>query len=203
MSFEFHPDTFKQLFHIIKQLTGDLNVNLMYILIVCLRLFTTHLKYLFLITNNSFELTDDELQTWFDTLLILACHENTKPEEFIISKEASKALIEILNKKVSSFSEKLSFIHKHIIENKHFVLIKELLIELNTNTTLLNWIDILSDNKPEDMEAVNILYSFIDFHFNPSNEIKLKIKQHIQQILQRFQQFIFMRLSTTTACSSE
>ncbi|CAF5003999.1 unnamed protein product, partial [Rotaria sp. Silwood1] len=115
MSFDFHSDTYKQLFDIIKQLTTeDLNINLIYILIICLRLFATHLKFLFVITTNllltndnrikndrinqdinlnDLNISNDDLQIWFDTLLILACHDNEKQEQMIINILASKCLI--------------------------------------------------------------------------------------------------------------
>ena len=63
--------------------------------------------------------------------------------QIIICKEASKALIYIINIPNISFAEKLSLIHQYIIENKYPILIKELLIELNKNEILLNWIEIL------------------------------------------------------------
>ncbi|CAF3003056.1 unnamed protein product [Rotaria sp. Silwood2] len=232
MSFEFHPDTYKQLFDIIKQLsvisTKDLNINLIYILIVCLRLFATHLKFLFVITTNSFnnllltnenrttinridqeinlnELTisNDDLQLWFDTLLILACQESIKPEQTTINSQASKCLIQILDRKVSSFTEKLSFIHQYVSENKYFILVEELLIEFNTNTTLFNWIDVLCNNNFDNTNAFNILYLFLDIYFNPSNDMKPRIKQQIQQIIQRFQQLIFMQLSSTYSLANK
>ncbi|CAF3009938.1 unnamed protein product [Rotaria sp. Silwood2] len=231
ISFEFHPNTFKQLFDIIQQLTviplEDLNMNLTYILIICLRLFTRHLKFLFILITNPFRdllftnndiikpvsinqdidlnefIHDNDLQTWFDTLLIIACRDDEKLEQITICREALKALMQILNKKMSTFTEKLSFIHKYILENKHFILINELLIELNKNTTLLCWIELLCNNKSETITALNILYSFIDISFNSSNEMKPKVKQQIQQILQRFQQFLFIRLSSTSSLANK
>ncbi|CAF4718237.1 unnamed protein product, partial [Rotaria sp. Silwood2] len=231
MSFEFHPNTFKQLFDIIQQLTviplEDLNMNLTYILIICLRLFTRHLKFLFILITNPFRdllftnndiikpvsinqdidlnefIHDNDLQTWFDTLLIIACRDDEKLEQITICREALKALMQILNKKMSTFTEKLSFIYKYILENKHFILINELLIELNKNTTLLCWIELLCNNKSETITALNILYSFIDISFNSSNEMKPKVKQQIQQILQRFQQFLFIRLSSTSSLANK
>ncbi|CAF4787472.1 unnamed protein product, partial [Rotaria sp. Silwood1] len=231
MSFDFHPNTFKQLFDIIQQLTviplEDLNMNLTYILIICLRLFTKHLKFLFVLITNPFRnllftnddiikpvsinqdidlnefIHDNDLQTWFDTLLILACRDDEKLEQITICRQASKALMQILNKKMSTFTEKLSFIHKYIIENKHLILINELVVELNKNTTLLCWIELLCNNKSENITALNILYSFIDISFNSSNEMESKMKQQIQQILQRFQQFLFIRLSSTSSLANK
>ncbi|CAF3460153.1 unnamed protein product, partial [Rotaria sp. Silwood2] len=53
LSFEFHPNTFKQLFDLIERLMiiqSSSNTSLVYILGVCLRLLTTHL-YFFKISN--------------------------------------------------------------------------------------------------------------------------------------------------------
>ncbi|CAF0744045.1 unnamed protein product [Didymodactylos carnosus] len=226
MSFEFHPNTFKQLFHIIQQLTvttaEELNANLVQILIICLRLFTTHLKFLCAVTPNlhrdllatnedmkktvtvqssasnkeinlSEFATNDELRTWFDTLLMLACSRDGKQQQTVISREASKALIHVLDKYVPTFTDKLSFIHKYIFENKHPILIEQLITELNTNATLLSWIEVLcdnDDNKLEKRAAFNILYSFTDIYLNSSSDMTT---QRIQQVLQMFQQLVFVR----------
>ncbi|CAF4484295.1 unnamed protein product, partial [Rotaria socialis] len=232
MSFEFHPDTYKQLFDIIKKLTAvptkDFNINLNYILIICLRLFAVHLKFLFAITTNpsyrflltnnnrirnddvnqeinvsDFNISNDDLQLWSDTLLMLACREYEKSEQMIICSLASKCFIQILNGKVSSFTEKLSFIHQYIIENKHYILIRDFLTEFNTNTVLLTWIEVLCDNRLDNRIAFNILYLFLDIYFNPSNEMKPKILNLIQQIIQRFQRIVFMQLSSTYSLANK
>ncbi|CAM4974073.1 unnamed protein product [Rotaria socialis] len=232
MSFEFHPDTYKQLFDIIKKLTAvptkDFNINLNYILIICLRLFAVHLKFLFAITTNpsyrflltnnnrirnddvnqeinvsDFNISNDDLQLWSDTLLMLACREYEKSEQMITCSLASKCFIQILNGKVSSFTEKLSFIHQYIIENKHYILIRDFLTEFNTNTVLLTWIEVLCDNRLDNRIAFNILYLFLDIYFNPSNEMKPKILNLIQQIIQRFQRIVFMQLSSTYSLANK
>ena len=125
------------------------------------------------------------MKKWFELLLNLACNENS--EQIIISTEASKALINVINIQTSSFDEKLSLIHKYIIENKYPILIKQFLIELNKTETLLNWIDILCDENNKST-ALDILYSFIDLYFDEIEEPK-------SQILLSFQQLLLYRLN--------
>ncbi|CAF1635558.1 unnamed protein product [Didymodactylos carnosus] len=67
--------------------------------------------------------TDAELRKWFELLLALPCDGDEKSNEPTICKEASKALVYIIDQKTSSFAEKLSFIDKYIVENKHPALI--------------------------------------------------------------------------------
>ncbi|CAF5156400.1 unnamed protein product, partial [Rotaria sp. Silwood1] len=121
----------------------------------------------------------------------------------IINSLASKCLIQILNKKTSSFTEKLSFIHQYVSENKYYILIEELLIEFNTNITLLNWIEVLCNYQLDNTNAFNILYLFLNIYFNPSNDMKPKVKQQIQQIIQRFQQLVFIQLSSTYSLANK
>ncbi|CAF0824036.1 unnamed protein product, partial [Didymodactylos carnosus] len=230
ISFDFHPNTFQQLFHIIEQLatrkTQDSNTVILHMLTVCLRLFTTHLKFLCIVKSNverdllktndeirkfvralfsqsdsSIDLkafaTDDELRKWFELLLTLACDGDEKSDESIICKEASKALVYVIDQKTSSFAEKLSFIHKYIVENKHPVLIEQLFIELNKKVTLLSWIEVLcddDDSKPDKTTAYKILYSFIDICLDPLSDIQEEQKQKIQQVLLLFQQLLIFRL---------
>ncbi|CAF3887263.1 unnamed protein product [Adineta steineri] len=230
ISYEFHPQVFKELFEIIKQLTivikKDSNKNLVYILFFYLRLFITHLKILSTISRNlpsyplivnnedittdmdiSSTLTDKEfdlcefethdiLQNWLDTLLILACNEQIKVEEISICQEASKTIIYILNLKAISFTEKLKFIFKYVNENKYPILIEQLLNELNTNISLLNWINVLCDSNNEESEKIasfKILCSFIDIYLNSPNDIRT---QRIEQILKTFQQLLLIRLAS-------
>ncbi|CAF1599934.1 unnamed protein product [Rotaria magnacalcarata] len=195
ISFECHPNTFKQLFDILEQLVTTMvqkkNATLNHSLTACIRLFKTHLQFLcttkskiskellaniddelMSTTQDSFNIdltifaSDIELQKWFDLLLALACDdENKNSESITICSEASKALIYILTLKSTSIIEKLSFIHKYIINNKYHVLIEQLFIELNKTDTILNWIEILCHHKSEKREALTILYSFIDICF--------------------------------------
>ncbi|CAF4751629.1 unnamed protein product [Rotaria sp. Silwood1] len=56
ISFEFHPTTFEQLFHIIEQFIATKikgsNMIICHILTVCLRLFATHLKFLSIVSST-------------------------------------------------------------------------------------------------------------------------------------------------------
>ncbi|CAF1105332.1 unnamed protein product [Rotaria sordida] len=124
MSFEFHPDTFKQLFRIIEQLaatiTQDSSTAVIHMLTVCLRLFTTHLKFLCAVkstldkdlfgtndelrktiqtssteSNTNIDLskfaTPDDLEKWFEVLLKLACGDNDEKSDY----KAIRVIIEI------------------------------------------------------------------------------------------------------------
>jgi hypothetical protein len=188
-SFEFHPDTYKQLFDLIERLTMALsssNTSIVYMLTACLRLFTTHLH--FLITSD----TNNDLQKWFATILTLAL--NNQSEE--ISKEASKALIYLINKQTSSFSDKLSLMHKYIVENKHPILIEQLLIELHKYVILQKWIDVLCNEGLDDdkTSAFTILHSLIGLclKLSPTGE---QIAAALHQVLLMFQELILVRLN--------
>ncbi|CAF3688992.1 unnamed protein product [Rotaria sp. Silwood1] len=231
ISFEFHPNTFKQLFNILEQLTLMITQNsnsvLIHILTVCVRLFKTHLQFLCamksnvareLLTklddeiikttqesstesmDNNIDLTtfasNDELRKWFDLLLKLACDDD-KSKSTTMCIEASKALIYVMDLKVTSFTEKLSFMHKYIIENKYQTLIEQFFIELNNTVTLLKWIEILydnNDNESEKIEALKVLYSFVDICLGSTSDLNKEKKQRIKQILVLFQQFFLVRL---------
>ncbi|CAF3558601.1 unnamed protein product [Rotaria socialis] len=228
ISFEFHPNTFKQLFHILAQLTTIIAENpkpvLNHILTVCVRLFKTHLRFLSsmkstiereLLAKTEDELikvtqdtskenadnidlgafvNDDELNKWFDILLQFAC-DDQKSERATTCREASKALIYVMNLKATSFTENLSFIHKYIIENKHHILVEQLIVELNKTVTLCNWVEISSrDNTPENSELSTVLHSFIDLYFNSTSILNDEQNQQIQQVLMSFQQFFLVRL---------
>lgn len=191
---EFHPNTFTYLFNIIEQISmvSQPNKTLNYILVICLRLFTTHLKILSDIKNDeSLDLKDflinDQLTKWFDLLLKLACNDDS--EQSFISEEASKAFIHVINIKSSLFVERLTFIHQYIVENKHTTLIKKFLIELNNHEILSMWIDNLSNESHED-SLLKILYSFIDLYFNRNDSYK----SSIEKILLSFQHFLIIRL---------
>ncbi|CAF4401843.1 unnamed protein product, partial [Didymodactylos carnosus] len=73
-SFSFHADTFKLLFTIIENLSFvQLSDYTAYILIACLRLFTTHLKFLIKSDLNTTEfVTNTELEQWKELMLQLA-----------------------------------------------------------------------------------------------------------------------------------
>ncbi|CAF2919893.1 unnamed protein product [Rotaria sp. Silwood2] len=208
-------------------ITETWDVVVVHILIVCLRLCIRHLEILCsaksnldnnLLTRNDEVIkvvqssitsssntdldltafaTDDQLQKWFETLLKLACIDDGKPEQVIICRQASKALLYIFDVRTSSFIEKLSFIHKHIMENKHSVFVEQLCKELTKNIVLLSWIETLCKGNADESEkntAFKILYSFIDSCFKPSNEIKNEQQQQFKRILIVFQQLLLVRL---------
>ena len=215
-SFEFHPQTYQILFDIIKQLSTPLSKEnstpvIVYMLNICVRLFVTHLKYLstvhlnlhrkLLQTNErirtilpsspqtNFDLSEfvneEQLTSWFELFLNLS--HNQSP----ISEEASKAIVYLIDLRMSSFTERLSFMYRYIVENQHPILIKQFMNELNKNESLLCWIEILRDENSNDQtertKALQILESFIEISFNPSEQIN---KEHIEQILLSFQQLL-------------
>ena len=133
-----------------------------------MRLFTTHLQFLSeMKTDNQIDqtkyATNDELKRWSDLLFKLASNESS--EQIIICKEAAQALTYVINLQASSFAEKIAVGYQYILENKHPILIKQILLELNKNETLLNWIEILCDENKK-FSSLEILYSFIDIYFN-------------------------------------
>ena len=190
ISFDFHPDTFKHLFNIIEQLT--INTTTIHILIICLRLFTSHLQFLSYIKSDDNQIklntyvTDIELKKWFELLLNLVSNEST--EQINICKEASKALIYVINIR-SSITERLSIYHQYIIQNKHSILIEQILLELNKNEILTNWIDFLCDEN-NGFVTMDILHSFIGLYFNEEYQNKSEIKQ----ILLSFQQLFIISI---------
>ena len=190
-SFEFHPRTFQLLFDIIEQLAEHPSTVMIHILTVCLRLFTTHLKFLGTsATDLSTFANTDQLNKWFHRLLQFACDENQR----LISVEASNALVYLINLQKWSFTEKLSFIHKYIQENQYPILIEHLLIELNKEETMMDWIELLcdkDDQKPDKTTALNILYLFIDSQ-----------EQRIMKSLLSFQQLLIYRLIPQFSSSS-
>ncbi|CAF3962695.1 unnamed protein product [Rotaria sp. Silwood2] len=229
-SFDFHPDTFKQLFLIIEQLIDDTkserNPTTKFILIVCVRLFTTHLKFfcslesninkdLFSIndewsksylwerfqSSNDINLTtfatDIELHQWFQLFFQIVSNHDEQFQSTILCQEASRALIYLLDKTTSSFIEKLSFIHKHIFENKHPVLIEQLWFELNRKVTLLSWIEVLCDEKENQAEksvAFHKLHLLIDIYLNPSNDFEKEQRLRIKELLLSFQKLLLSRM---------
>lgn len=230
ISFEFHPDTFKQLFEILEQISSNNTENskptLKHILTVCLKLFQTHLQFLRelksniendLLTKINDELikivpestdesidsvnllkaytNENQLNRWFGLLLNLAREDDAKSESNPICREASKALIHVINLKAESFIEKLSFIHKCIIENKYPILVEQLLIELNKTITLMNWIEIVMDDKlPEKAKASNLLYSFVNACFSSTSNLNEEQRFQMQQIIVLFLQLFLARL---------
>ena len=228
-SFNFHPNTFRQLFKIIEQLsirevhdsTSDA-VN--YILIFSIRLFTTHLKFLSIMKtnvdkdllstneqikivtscdelqlNNKIDLTrfgtNEEVTKWFQLFLKLASHNSEKFEEKIISKEASKALIYIIDQEALSLKDRLALVDKYIIKNQQYTLIEHFFSEANKSIILFSWIEVLCAKNSDESIALNVLYSFIDIYFNKTSNMKEEQRQEIQQILFSFQRFLLYRLT--------
>ncbi|CAF1283378.1 unnamed protein product [Adineta steineri] len=217
---EFHYETFQQLFHLIQQSSSNVD----YILTVCLRLFTTHLKYLcavhstingdILTTNHILKdalkstsssqenfdwtqfATNTEFDQWYELLLKLACSsEKQNPTTMIIAKEASQGLVFLLDQKMS-FLDKLSFIYRFILDNKYPTLIECLWTELSKTTTLLCWIEVLVNEQTQSNNdsALTILYSFIDMYFKPPVHFTDENKQRTKDIVHRFQELLFFRL---------
>ncbi|CAF4761972.1 unnamed protein product, partial [Rotaria socialis] len=183
ISFEFHRNTFQQLFSILEQLTMRVSeqpkLAIIHSLRICTRLFKTHLRFLHALKSNidtkiltkvncdtrqmaqdSFDLSTfantDELTKWFHFFSDLVCRD-TQSESITTRRDASKALIYLVDLKATLFIEKLSFIHKHVMENKYHELVEELLIELNERVTLMNWIELIfNDNeiRPEKNQAL-------------------------------------------------
>jgi hypothetical protein len=195
--------------------------------IVCIRLLTAHLYFLCALKStivrdlfsksnlwketviwNTFQsqqcgidstssVDDAKLKTLFDLLLEFASDYDDQAEQTTLCKESSKALIYLLHKTTSSFSEKLSFIHKYIFENKHRVLTEQLWLELNKKATMLCWIEVLCDGNGSDSEkatALSILYSFLDAYWNPPNGFEDEQKQRIENLLLLFQEFLLCRV---------
>ncbi|CAF4632699.1 unnamed protein product [Rotaria sp. Silwood1] len=231
-SFDFHPDTFKQLFQIIEQLTVktklESNPTTKFILTVCVRLFTTHLKFYhslksninkdlfstndkwsqstlwnrFQSSSNDVNLTifatEIDVQQWFELFFTMASNDDDNQfQSSVLCKEATQALIYLLDKTTSSFIEKLSFIHRHIFENKHHELVKKLWLELNRKVTLLSWIEVLCDEKEHKMDkstGFTILHSFIHAYLYPSNDFEKEQRLKIQELLLSFQKLLLSRI---------
>ncbi|CAF3346877.1 unnamed protein product [Rotaria socialis] len=223
ISFEFHRNTFQQLFSILEQLTMRVSeqpkLAIIHSLRICTRLFKTHLRFLHALKSNidtkiltkvncdtrqmaqdSFDLSTfantDELTKWFHFFSDLVCRD-TQSESITTRRDASKALIYLVDLKATLFIEKLSFIHKHVMENKYHELVEELLIELNERVTLMNWIELIfNDNeiRPEKNQALAILYSFVRICLNSSSSLNQEQKQKLIQTLALLQQYFLLRL---------
>ena len=195
-----------------------------YILIFSIRLFTTHLKFLSIMKtnvdkdllstneqiktltscdelqlNNKIDLTrfgtNEEVTKWFELFLKLASHNNEKFEEKILSKEASKALIYIIDQEALSLKDRLALVDKYIIKNQQYTLIEHFFSEANKSIILLSWIEVLCHKNSDESIALNVLYSFIDIYFNKTMNMKEEQRQEIQQILFSFQRLLLYRLT--------
>lgn len=219
ISFEFHSRVFKELFQIINQLINNLStIQWKYILHVCLKLFTIHLQFLSMMKRDLSSdasmdhidwtrfATADELQIWFNTLSdFVVTVEQDSSMEPIIAQQTSKAMIAILDQQTSSSIERLIIIRNSIMQSQSSIWTEQLFRALSTNIMLWNWIQLLIkeeyEQQPEvDRAALSVLKSMIEFYFNPS--LDQRMRQCLQQLFDRFQQFLFMQLIKTDRLSS-
>ncbi len=206
LSFEFHSRVFKQLFHLVDQLIQrPLTMQWKFILHVCLKLFTIHLKFLSTMKKDlpsdasishidwtRFATTKD-LQIWFDTLLNFVVRvEGDSSIEPILAQQVCKAMLAIVDQQMPSSIEKLIFIDSSIREDRSALCTEQLLIELSSNAMLWNWIQLLLNEKHANCPAFSILFSMLDLYFEPSLEKRLRTS--LQQLFDRFQQFLVMQL---------
>ncbi|CAF3719514.1 unnamed protein product [Rotaria sp. Silwood1] len=196
-SFEFESETFKCLYEIIEQLMimeSSSNNNLEYILTVCLRLFTTHLKFLITSNIDNFHdfINENDLEKWFTLISKFAFNDKSDERK----KVASEALIYLIEKKLSSFSKILTFFHTYIMENKHPILIEKLFDKLAQNIFIYKWIEALCDDRNiQDRElAYIVLHSFIDIVLKSSSMDVKKVSQ-IQEIILMFQELLLVHLN--------
>lgn len=144
--------------------------------------------------------TETELQQWFQLFFKMASNDEDvdQLQSIEFRKLASQGLIYLLDKTTLSFAEKLSFMHKHIFENKHHQLIEQLWSEFNRKMFLLSWIENLcneNEHKAESRTALSILYSFIDNYINPTNHFKEdQQRQKIKELLLSFQKLLLSRI---------
>ncbi|CAF0943984.1 unnamed protein product [Adineta ricciae] len=185
ISLEFHSDTFRDLFGNIEQLSVLLSTQsnqvIIQILTVCLRLFTTHLQILSECRDHMSTYTSNtELNKWFDLLFQLICNHNK--ELSMISEQASKALINVINLQNLSFDQKLILFQKYIMKNEHSTLIAQILVELNQSKTLFDWIEFLNTEMKEST-TLDFLHWLIDLYFEnkekPVEEILLSLQQRL------------------------
>ncbi|CAF3035361.1 unnamed protein product [Rotaria sp. Silwood2] len=196
-SFEFEPETFKYLYEIIEQLTmmqSLSNDNLEYILTVCLRLFMTHFKFLIASNIDNFHdfMNENDIEKWF--ILISKFAFDDKSEER--KKEASKILIDLIDKKLLSFPKMLTFFHTYIMENKYPILIEQLFDKLTQNVFIYKWIEVLCDDRNiQDRElAYTVLHSFMDIVLKP-NSMDFEKGNRLLEILLMFQELLFVHLN--------
>ncbi|CAF1245865.1 unnamed protein product [Rotaria sordida] len=197
-SFELETETFKCLYEIIEQLTivveASFDTNLGYILNVCLRLFTTHLQFLISANFDNFHdfLNENDVEKWFTLMSKLALDDKLEERK----KEASHALIYLIEKQTSSFGKMLTFIHKHIIENRHPILIDQLLNKLNQQVFIYKWIEILCDNqhRQDSTLAYIVLHSFIDIVLQ-STFLDIEKVNRLREIIIIFQELLLVYLN--------
>ncbi|CAF1116083.1 unnamed protein product [Rotaria sordida] len=194
-SFELEAETFKYLYEIIEQLTivveTSSDTNLGYILNVCLRLLTTHLQFLIGANFDNFHdlLNENDIEKWFTLVSKLAFDDKLEERK----KEASHALIYLIEKQILSFSKMLTFIHKHIIENRHPILIDQLLNKLNQQVFIYKWIEILCDDQDTQDRtlAYIVLHSFIDIVLQ-STFVDIEKVNRLREIIIIFQELLLV-----------
>ncbi|CAF3449512.1 unnamed protein product [Rotaria socialis] len=204
-SFELEPETFKYLYELIEQLTAiqaSSDANLEYILNVCLRLFTTHLQFLIDANFDNFHefLNEHDIENWFALISRLALDDKLEENK----NEASRALAYLIEKQTLSFGKMLTFIHKHIIENKHPILIDQLLNKLNKPVFIYRWIEILCDNQDTQDSALAyiVLHSFIDIVLK-STLTNIETVNRLREILIIFQELLLVHLNNQPADISD
>ncbi|CAF2112743.1 unnamed protein product [Rotaria magnacalcarata] len=191
-SFELESETFKYLYEIIEQLTTVSSyANFGYILNVCLRLFTTHLQFLVAAKFDNFYefLNERDIEKWFALLSKLAFDDRLEERQ----REASRALTYLIEKQASSFDKMLTFIHTHIIENKHPILIDQLLNKLNQQVFINKWIESLC-NKQESTLAYAVLHLFLDIILK-STSIDTEKVHRLREIIIMFQELLLVHLN--------
>ncbi|CAF4720715.1 unnamed protein product, partial [Rotaria magnacalcarata] len=204
-SFELEPETFKYLYELIEQLTtiqASLDANLEYVLNVCLRLFTTHLQFLIDANFDNFHefLNEHGIEKWFTLISRLALDDKLEESK----NEASKALTYLIEKQTLSFGKMLTFIHKHIIENKRPILIDQLLNKLNRPVFIYRWIEILCDNQDAQDSALAyiVLHSLIDMVLKPTL-LDIETVSRLREILIIFQELLLVHLNNQPADISD
>ncbi|CAF4297868.1 unnamed protein product, partial [Rotaria sordida] len=110
--------------------------------------------------------------------------------------EASQALTYLIEKQTSSFGKMLTFIHKHIIENRHPILIDQLLNKLNQQVFIYKWIEILCDNqhRQDSILAYTVLHSFIDIVLQ-STFVDIEKVNRLREIIILFQELLLVYLN--------
>ncbi|CAF2236238.1 unnamed protein product [Rotaria magnacalcarata] len=204
-SFELESETFKYLYELIEQLTTiqvPSNANLEYVLNVCLRLFTTHLQFLIDANFDDFHefLNEHDIEKWFALISKLALDDKLEESK----NEASKALTYLIEKQTLSFGKMLTFIHKHIIENKRPILIDQLLNKLNRPVFIYRWIEILCDNQDAQDSALAyiVLHSLIDMVLKPTL-LDIETVSRLREILIIFQELLLVHLNNQPADISD
>ncbi|CAF3050511.1 unnamed protein product [Rotaria sp. Silwood2] len=196
-SFELEAQTFKYLYEIIEQLTivqASSDTNLEYILNTCLRLFTTHLQFLISANFDNFHefLNENDIEKWFTLITKLVLDDKLEER----TKEASQALVYLIEKKTSSFSNMLTFIHKHIVENRHPILIDQLLNKVNQQVFIYKWIEILCDDQytQDSALAYTVLHSLIEIVLK-SAFIDIEKLNRLREIIIMFQELLLVYLN--------